>query len=298
MRARARPRCSRSSPWRVRRPSPRRSTRARAHARSRAGGSPSGRRACRTVDEAGDQLRVVRLLDEVELLAEMHLELVRERLDLQQLRRRRVSPRARARRAEHREVELDLLDDARPAHLDHDVAAAFQSSARCVCAIEAVASGSGSMLAKTSSPRSARIDAVDLRERHRRHLVDEMAELLDVHVRQQIRPRREQLAELDVRRAELLQRMRGSRCAPSRVASRCPTTPISARTRRMPLRRATRRRSARAELARGVRPRQRSSPRWPRRKRSSDGCRRPTGRSDRPSRRGPGTAHGRRRPGR
>jgi hypothetical protein len=43
-------------------------------------------------------------------------------------------------------------------------------------------------------------------ERHGRHLVDELRELLDVHVRQEIRARREQLAELDVRRAELLQR--------------------------------------------------------------------------------------------
>jgi hypothetical protein len=44
------------------------------------------------------------------------------------------------------------------------------------------------------------------RERHRRHFVHELAELLDVHVRQQVRARREKLPELDVGRSELLER--------------------------------------------------------------------------------------------
>ena len=39
------------------------------------------------LDKAGDQLRVVRLLDEVELLTQVHLELVGERLHLQKLSR-------------------------------------------------------------------------------------------------------------------------------------------------------------------------------------------------------------------
>jgi hypothetical protein len=38
--------------------------------------------------------------------------------------------------------------------------------------------------------------APDLLERHRRGVVDELRELVDVDVRKQVRPRREQLAEL------------------------------------------------------------------------------------------------------
>jgi hypothetical protein len=53
---------------------------------------------------------------------------------------------------------------------------------------------------------------VDLAEGHGRHRVDEVAELVDVHVRQQIRPRRQELPQLDVRRAELLQRLAEASC--------------------------------------------------------------------------------------
>ena len=67
------------------------------------------------LDEPRDQLGVVRLLDEVELAAQVHLELVGERLDLKQLRRLRAPCQELRRRAQHREVELDLLDDARAA---------------------------------------------------------------------------------------------------------------------------------------------------------------------------------------
>src|SRR3954466_2153223 len=49
-------------------------------------------------------------------------------------------------------------------------------------------------------------DPLDLRERERRHLVDELRELLDVDVWEQVGARRKQLAELEERRAELLQR--------------------------------------------------------------------------------------------
>jgi hypothetical protein len=44
-------------------------------------------------------------------------------------------------------------------------------------------------------------------ERHRRNVVDEPAQLLDVRVGQQVRPRGEDLTELDERRAELLERL-------------------------------------------------------------------------------------------
>lgn len=80
-------------------------------------------------------------------------------------------------------------------------------------------------------------DRLDLGGRHRWHLVHEARELLDVGVRHQVGARREQLAELDERRAELLQRQRNSR-APSAVAGRWPASPISRRTRSRRLRRA------------------------------------------------------------
>ena len=47
----------------------------------------------------------------------------------------------------------------------------------------------------------------DALERHGRDVVDELAELVDVDVGEQVGPRREQLAQLDVRRAELLERL-------------------------------------------------------------------------------------------
>ena len=47
---------------------------------------------------------------------------------------------------------------------------------------------------------------LELRERHRRHLVHELAELVDVDVGQEVGARREELPELHVRGAELLQR--------------------------------------------------------------------------------------------
>ncbi len=63
------------------------------------------------------------------------------------------------------------------------------------------------MLVKTSSPRSARIDRLDVDERDGRRVVDELRELLDVLIREQVGPRREQLPELDVRRPELFERL-------------------------------------------------------------------------------------------
>jgi hypothetical protein len=48
-------------------------------------------------------------------------------------------------------------------------------------------------------------DRLELGERHRRHLVDEAPELLDVDVGQEVRPRREELPQLDVRRAQALE---------------------------------------------------------------------------------------------
>ena len=58
-----------------------------------------------------------------------------------------------------------------------------------------------------------RHDAANVFERNRRDLVDELPELLDVDVREQVRPRRQQLAELHVGRPELLERASELPCA-------------------------------------------------------------------------------------
>jgi hypothetical protein len=64
-------------------------------------------------DQAGDQLRVVRFLDEVQLGAKVGLELVGESTELEQSCRLRVAFDELGRAPEELEVEGDLLDDAR-----------------------------------------------------------------------------------------------------------------------------------------------------------------------------------------
>ena len=97
-------------------------------------------------DEARDQLGVVRLLAEVELRAQVHLELVRERLELEELRRLGAPLEEARRRADDVEIEVDLLHHSRPPHLHDDR----------ICATDAVAIGIGSMLAK-ASPKAPRM---------------------------------------------------------------------------------------------------------------------------------------------
>ena len=153
-----------------------------------------------------DQLGVAGLLDEVELGAQVHLELVLERPQLQQLapspsasRRNSTVERTSARSRSTSSTipgRRTLTTTSRPS----------DSSAAWIWAIEAAASGSGS----SSHHRVADVladDPLDLLEGERRHLVHELRELLDVDVRQQVRARREQLAELEEGRAELLQRL-------------------------------------------------------------------------------------------
>ena len=77
-------------------------------------------------DELRDHLGVVRLLDEVELAAQVHLQLVRERRELKQLRGLGMPLERPRRRAHELEVELDRRDDPGAAHLDADPAAALQ----------------------------------------------------------------------------------------------------------------------------------------------------------------------------
>jgi len=78
------------------------------------------------LEQAGDQLRVVRLLAEVELAADVRLELLGQRRELEQARRVRLPLGEAGRRPHQVEVDVDLLDDARPPDLDDDVAAVLQ----------------------------------------------------------------------------------------------------------------------------------------------------------------------------
>ena len=155
--------------------------------------------------EPGDQLGAVRLLDEVELAAEMGLELIGERLHLNEPGRLGVALGEGGQSAEQLQVERDLLLDPRPSHLDDDLAARAQQRSvdlrdRRTCE---------RLLVEPSEDVQADVlvdDPARLRERERRHVVDELAELLDVDVGEKVRPRGEQLAELHVGGAELLER--------------------------------------------------------------------------------------------
>lgn len=139
--------------------------------------------------EPRDHFGVVGLLDEVELGAKMRLELVGERLRLQELRALRTPLEEGGRRAHQREVEPDLLLDPGAAHLDDHLAAALQqrrvhlrNRRRCDrLRIDADEEIGGKLLGQ---------DALNLGEGHGRHLVDELFELLGVDVGQEIGPRR------------------------------------------------------------------------------------------------------------
>ena len=151
----------------------------------------------------GDQLGVVGLLDEVELGAEVDLELVRERARLQQLGGLGALLEELDGRADEGEVDVDLLDDARPAHLDHHLSAVREQRR-----VDLRDRGGGQRLRVELDDRVADVfphDPLDLREGEGRHLVHQLRELVDVDVREQVRARGEQLAELEEGRAELLE---------------------------------------------------------------------------------------------
>jgi hypothetical protein len=155
-------------------------------------------------DEPRDQLGVIGLLLEVQLATEVDLELVGDRVELEQLGRLGVARQQPGGRPQERQVHLDLLEDPRATDLDHDVASALEERTvrlrdrrRC--------KRSGIDACEDVGTEVSPDHRVDLGEGHRRHLVDEVAELLDVHVGQQVRPRRQELAQLDKGRAELLE---------------------------------------------------------------------------------------------
>ncbi len=155
--------------------------------------------------EPGDQLRAVRLLDEVELGGEMCLELVRERLQLDEPGRLRVPLGEGGQGAQQLQVERDLLLDPRPPHLDDDLAARPEERA-----VDLRDRGARKrLLVEPGEGVQADVlvdDPASLRERERRHVVHQLAQLLDVDVRQEVRTGGEQLTELHEGRAELLER--------------------------------------------------------------------------------------------
>ena len=109
------------------------------------------------------------------------------------------------RRAEQIHVLVDLLDDSGSPNLDRDLAAVREKGTvdlRDRCRRDRLGIDPEEQIGI-----EVLIDhCFDLRERNRRHLVDEPAELLDVDIREQVGTAREQLSELDVRRPELLER--------------------------------------------------------------------------------------------
>jgi hypothetical protein len=146
------------------------------------------------------------LLIEVELCAKVHVQLVRERLHLQQLRGLRVLVEQACGCADQIEVALDDLFDAGPAHLDGNL-----QPVRELRTVDLRNRRCGERL-RIDLREEVAVELfvqhlLDLRERHRRYLVDEPRQLLDVDIGKQVRPRREELAELDVRRAELFERI-------------------------------------------------------------------------------------------
>lgn len=139
-----------------------------------------------------------------QLREEVGLELVGERAELEQACGLGVALEERNRPSQEVEVELDLLDDARPADLDDDLAPVLQQRGldlgdrrgRERLAVDA---------REDLGAKRALDHRLDLLERQGRHLVDELPELLHVDVRQQIRARGEQLSELDEGGPELLE---------------------------------------------------------------------------------------------
>ncbi len=115
----------------------------------------------------------------------MYLELVRERTQLQQLRRLGALLEELDRRTHEREVEIDLLHDARPPHLDDDLAAVRHERG-----VDLRDRGGRQRLRVELHDRVADVlahDPLDLREREGRHLVHEFRGLVDVDVGEQVR---------------------------------------------------------------------------------------------------------------
>ena len=166
-------------------------------------------------------LDVLGLLQEVELAPQRLGEVLHERRDVDGAAQRLALERLLGEELEQAEVARDLLARARPLHLDDDVIAVLERRAvhlpdrpgrerRRLDRLEDVL------------PRHLQLllhHVDDLRLGQRRDVVLELRQLVDDVGRDEVRPRREDLAELRERRAELLERgaqppraIRGRRC--------------------------------------------------------------------------------------
>ena len=164
----------------------------------------------RVADEvAMEGLGVAPLEPVVELLADRACELVHELAHVDEVERPDALLGDSRRLVEETQVGLDLLRRARPLHLDRDDVAVREH-----CAVDLADRGRGQRLAveleEEALDRLAELladDALDLLVRERAHVVLEPAQLGDDVRRQHVGPHREELAELDEGRAELVEEL-------------------------------------------------------------------------------------------
>ena len=159
---------------------------------------------------AAERLRVPRLLLVVELLPDRAGELVDERLRVDEVERRTRSRASRA--AERSSCRSDSIwrGAVRPLHLDDDVLAVREASPGAPARSRRPRSASRRTSRNARSivrPSSSSTTCATSLERDRRDVVLELAELDDDVRRHQVGARREQLAELDERRPELVEHL-------------------------------------------------------------------------------------------
>ena len=156
-----------------------------------------------------ERVGVARLEPVVELLPDRARELVDELVRVDEVERADALLREPRGLVHQREVGLDLARRVRPLHLDGDALAVRQRRAmhladRCRRQRLLVELGEQALdrLAELLANRP-----LDVRERERAHVVLQAAQLGDDVGRHDVGPRREQLAELDERRAELVEHL-------------------------------------------------------------------------------------------
>ena len=182
----------------------------REHARARVRPVDARDRDVRVTGEVPvEGIRVARLEPVVELLPDRARELVDDLVRVDEVERADALLGELRRLVHEREVGLDLPRRVRPLHLDGDAAAVRQRRAmhlpdrRCRDRLRVE-------LGEQPLDRLAELlldRPLDVRVRERPHVVLQAAQLGDDVRRHDVRPRREQLAELDERRAELVEHL-------------------------------------------------------------------------------------------
>ena len=152
---------------------------------------------------------VARLEPVVELLADRARELVDELARVDEVERADPLLREPRRLLEELDVALDLARRVRPLHLDDDATAVRQRRAMHLADRRR---GERLLLELEEEPLDRLAElladrALDVGERERPHVVLQRAQLGDDVRRDDVRPRREELAELHERRAELVQHL-------------------------------------------------------------------------------------------